>query len=424
METYYDDLLELVRAGITGTKAKLSENPDWDKICPLLTKAKLLPVVYRTVAALGETSGLSEEVLTGWQADTFAKGMKQLQMVNELRSVLTEARNRKIRPVVFKGITLAALYPEPYTRVSGDADLLVSAKQRNDMEQMLVQMGYEKVEAYSKEHVPVYMIKTQNRQLKLEIHDLLWEDYEGKQAEILRNIQLDAEETLICQEVCGMPVTTLGYDEHLIYQIFHIVKHFFFEGIPLRYFVDLVFYIDAYADKLDFVRIRKEMERLHYGQFFDSVMKICYQCLGMKTNVLRDRADKVELNERLLKEVLEIGKLNKSVKQWESINFLSHYFMRSSKTKTTSFQQKRKQILPMPSELNDRFSYAKRCPLLLPVAWIHRVFYIIGYARHCKKNGIKTTESLEKAQYRLDLMRELGLTETDKEVQDLLNNED
>lgn len=424
MEKYYYDVLELVKARITGTRANLSENPEWDKICSLLAKAKLLPVVYRTVADLGELSGLSREALAKWQAETFAKGVKQLQMVNELRTVLTEAQNRNIKIIVFKGITLAELYPEPYTRVSCDADLLVSVKQRNEMEQMLVQMGYEKVEECSKEHVPVYIIKTQNRQLKLEIHDLLWEDYEGKQAEILRNMRLDVEETLICQQACGMQVVTLGYDEHLIYQVFHIVKHFFFEGIPLRYFVDLALYVDAYADKLDFVRIRKEMERLHYGQFFDSVMKICYQCIGMKTNVLGDRADKVELNESLLKEVLEIGKLNKSVKQWESINFLSHYFMRTSKTKATNFQQRRKQILPMPSELNDRFAYAKKCPLLLPVAWIHRVFYVIGYARHCKRNGIKTTESLEKAQYRLDLMRELGLTETDKEVQDLLSNED
>ena len=424
MEKYYEDVLELIRAEVTGTRARLSENPDWDKIWSLLMKGKLLTVVYRVAAALGEESGLTRETLAGWQAETFAKGVTQLQMVNELRTVLTEAQNRKIRPIVFKGVMLAALYPEPYTRVSSDADLLVSAKQREEMEQMLVQMGYEKIEACSKEHVPVYRIKTGNRQLKLEIHDLLWEDYEGKQAEILRDMRLDAEEMLICQEVCGMRVTTLGYNEHLIYQMFHIVKHFFFEGIPLRYFVDLVLYIDAYADKLDFVRIRKDKERLHYGKFFDSVMKVCYQCLGMKTNVLGDREDKVELNERLLKEVLEIGKLNQSVKQWESINFLSHYFMRTSKTKTTGFQQRRKQILPMPSELNDRFSYAKKCPLLLPVAWIHRVFYIIGYARHCKRNGIKTTESLEKAQYRLDLMRELGLTETDKEVQDLLSKED
>ncbi len=424
MEKKYSDVLELVRAGITGTNAKLSETPEWDEICSLLIKGKMLTVVYRTVAALGENYGLTKERLLGWQKETFAKGVKQLQMVNELRTVLTEAQNRKIRTVVFKGITLAALYPEPYTRLSCDADLLVRANQREEMEQMLVRMGYEKIEAASKEHVPVYIIKMGNRQLKLEIHDLLWEDYEGKQAEILQNMRLDAEETLICQDVCGIQVTTLGYNEHLIYQMFHIVKHFFFEGIPLRYFTDIALYIDAYADKLDFVKVRKEMERLHYGQFFDSVMKICYQCLGMKTNVLGNRLDKVELSERLLKEVLEIGKLNKSVKQWESINFLSHYFMRTSKTKSTNFQQRRKQLLPLPSELNDRFSYAKKCPLLLPVAWVHRVFYMIGYARHCKRNGMKTTESLEKAQYRLDLMRELGLTETDKEVQDLLSNED
>lgn len=422
MKKEYTDVLKLTKASIWGNKEEPDGEIDWTEVSSLLKTGKLYSVVYRTVLQLSEQ--VPEKILAEWKSYTFMTGFRQLRMINELKRVLQEAEARGIRLVSFKGLTLAALYPEPYMRSSSDIDLLVSEEQRRDAEQLFTDLGYKKIEELSKEHVPTYVVDNEKRFLKVELHDRLWEDYEGKQADILKDMRLDNPQSLIRQEACGITVTTLGHTEHLIYQIFHIAKHFFFEGISLRYLVDIMLFVEAYKEEIDFVRARKEIAKLHYEKFYDAVLKICYEHLGMKTVVPGSNLEDEATKEQLLNDILERSILDDSVKQWETINFLSQYFMRTSVTKSSDFQQKRKQILPMPSELNDRYSYAKKCPLLLPVAWVHRVIYMIGYSRHCKRNDMKTSESIAKAQYRLDLMRKLGITETDKDVQDLLNEKD
>lgn len=424
MKKEYLDVLDLTRASITGRKFEPDGKIEWEKVCDLLKIGKLYSVVYRTVLQCKEELQVPDKILDEWKSYTFSVGFRQLRMISELKQTLQEAEARGIQLISFKGLTLAALYPEAYMRTSSDVDLLVSEEQRNAAEQLLVELGYEKIEKLSKTHVPTYMVNKGNRYLVIELHDRLWEDYEGKQADILKEMRLDNPCSLIKQEACGLTITTLGHTEHLIYQIFHMAKHFFFEGICLRYLVDIMLFIEAYADVIDFKRARKEITKLHYEKFYDAILKICYEYLGMKAIVPDSNVEQAVVNEPLLIDVLERSKMDSSVKRWETINFLSQYFMRTSVTKTSDFQQRRKQLLPLPSELNDKYMYAKKCPILLPVAWVHRVIYMINYSRHCERNNIKTSDSIEKAQYRLDLMRKLGITETDKDIQDLLSEKD
>lgn len=415
MNTEYSDVLALIKATITGDDVYISEKPKWDDIIKLLEQGRVLTVVYRTAAAINGEKATPKEYMEKWQAEAFAKGFKQLQAVYELKRVLTEAQNRKLQLIVFKGITLATLYPEPNMRCTSDADILVSKIHREEAEEMLLQLGYTKIDHLSKQHVPTYVIIKNEIRLVIELHDQLWEDYEGKQAQILASMKLDANEKLIKQYAEGIEVTTLGYNEHLIYQIFHIAKHFFFEGVPLRYIVDITLYINKYADKIDFGKVRREIRKLHYEKLYDTILKICYEYLGLRQNYINSTFTNEDLSENFISDLFEGSRIKGSVNQWETINFLGTYFMRISKTKVSTFQQRRKQVFPLPSELNSRYIYARKCPLLLPVAWIHKAFYIISYNQHCKKNGIGTTASIAKAKYRLDLMRELEITETDKE---------
>lgn len=413
MNQTYMDVLALTKAAITGTRPALSQDIDWTKVMELLIKGKLLPVVYRTAAVLCDEKSIPEVLLNRWQTEAFKKGFRQLASVYELKRVLTEAGSRGIQLVVFKGIAIAALYPEPNMRYTSDADLLVSKEQRDRAEEMLLDLGYKKIDDLSKEHVPTYVFTRNQQYMAIELHDQLWEDYEGKQAELLDSLKLDDKDTLIQQMVEGMKITTLGYNEHLVFQIFHMAKHFFFEGIALRYLVDIKLYVDAYFDQIDFDKVRNDLRKLHYEKFYDMILLICHEYLGMQHNVANPELTKDDINNGFIEDLIGAEKLDDSVKQWETINFLSTYFMRTNKTKTSAFQQRRKQYFPFPSELNINYQYAKKCPLLLPVAWIHRGVYYIKYSKQCKRKGFRVSDSVAKAQYRLDLMRELDLTENE-----------
>ena len=64
-------------------------------------------------------------------------------------------------------------------------------------------------------------------------------------------------------------------------------------------------------------------------------------------------------------------------------------------------------LFPPLKELDTRFDYARKAPVLLPVAWIHRLF--IYLARTDKKGVSAPLETLHLASERTELLRSLGL---------------
>ena len=145
-------------------------------------------------------------------------------------------------------------------------------------------------------------------------------------------------------------------------------------------------------------------------------MAICKEHLNLKVEVVGAETVSEAMKEHLINDVLRDRTVDGNTDTYETINFLETYFMRNSAIKESKFNQKRKQILPFPSELHERYSYARKHPILLPVAWVHRVFYFATYAIKGKKKGKNGTEALKKSEYRLNLMKELGLMDTDTEL--------
>ena len=338
--------------------------------------------------------------------------MKQLASTQELRRILKLANEQNLTPVLFKGIVLAALYPEPSMRFSSDADIFIPSDQRPAMEQLLVSQGYTLIPGASKEHVPVYHINAGNRYLRIELHDCLWEDYTGTQADILESLQLTSPDTLLTLFPLGIPVLTLGHTEHLIYQLFHIAKHFAFEGLRLRFLTDLTLFINTYKREIDFTRFWSAMELLGYSSFCDSLFRICIHYLSMSDDVLPSSKGNPPLNEAFLEDIVLAGKVGDSqVNNWASTDMLASYFMRNN-TASSGLKHKLEILFPMPSALKDKFSYAKKCPLLLPIAWIHRFFNAFRYSILCKKQNQSASDVLSNAEYRLELMKSVGLIET------------
>lgn len=412
MNSLYSDIFAITRAALYGTEPALSKDADFGRIYSVLLRNKLVPVTYKAASKLEE---LPQEILSFWKRNTMTRALRQMCMTSELRNLLLQGKSRNVELIVFKGLAVAALYPDPNMRTSSDADILVDAQQRPAAEALLKELGFEETDEGSKDHVPVFVKNGTNYCMKIELHDCLWEDYEGKQAKILDSLELAKAETLIEQTGSGVTFTTLGIDEHLIFQIYHIVKHLFFEGISLRYFTDIALYVNSYYDRINWKVVREKLRLLHYERFFDCILIMCQRYLGMREDVPFVEPVTDEMLDKLIEDVLGDKEEVSEKDAWETINFLDRYFMRNTAVKQSKFQQRRKQILPFPSELNEKFSYAKKCPILLPVAWVHRVIYFIGYKRDCKKYGKDAEGAMKKSQKRLDLMRDLALMDTDKE---------
>lgn len=412
MKHLYKQILALVKSSIHSEDYTPDINIPWMDAYHILATGKLTGVVYQNICRLPAPYCPDADVLNVWKDVAFQRGFRQLLSFQELNHVLQEANKKGLHPVIFKGISLAALYPEPNMRFSSDSDILISPAERSAMETLLLELGYSFVESASKQHVPVYKIDQANRCLKIELHDCLWEDYTGLQADLLEQLQLSAPETLLHITACKVPITTLGYEQHLIYQMFHIAKHFAFEGLPLRYLTDLTLYINTYHNEIDSSHFWNVMKKLKYDVFCDAIFKICVYYLGMNSFLLSSEYDKYNLNEALLIDILTAGhEEGTATEAWASTDTLALYLMRNTQVAPTHFSQKMHMFFPGPSELKDKFSYAKKYKILLPIAWIHRFIGAICYSRYCKRRGTSSNDIYNKIDHRLKLMKDLKMVD-------------
>lgn len=412
MEQLYKETLALLNASIHQCKYIPTTKFSWSDLHPVLATGKLTGIVYKKVSELPDNYLPEPDILNNWKTTVFQRGLRQMFSLQELNYVLREAEKRNLHPVVFKGIALANLYPETNMRFSSDSDILISSKERPEMEKLLQELGYTYVETGSKDHVPIYKIQENNRWLKIELHDCLWEDYTGVQADFLDGLQLTAPETLLQTTACNISITTLGYEEHLIYQIFHIAKHFAFEGLPLRYLADITLYVNAYEKHINPSHFWNVMKELKYDVFCDAIFKICHHYLGMKNTLLLPEYKKYPLNEALLTDILAGGKeTGANAENWAATDTLSLYFMRNTKATANHSSQKIHMLFPAPSELKDKFSYAKKYKFLLPIAWIHRIIGAASYAIYCKKHGTSSKDAYSKIDYRLELLKDLQMVD-------------
>lgn len=412
MKQLYQQTLELVKASIHREDYIPATDIPWKNVYQILATGKLTGIVYSNISQLSAPHCPDSDTLNIWKNLVFQRGFQQLLSFQELNRVLQEAHKKGLHPVIFKGVALAALYPEPNMRFSSDADILISQAESPAMRLLLQELGYSYVESASKEHVPVYKICESNRFLKIELHDCLWEDYTGLQADLLDQLQLAAPESLLHITACNIPITTLGYEQHLIYQIFHIAKHFAFEGLPLRYLTDLTLYVNAYHNEINSVHFWEVMKNLKYDVFCDAIFKICIHYLGMNAALLSEEYKKYALNETLLMDILVAGKeADTVVEAWAGISTLSLYLMRNTKATQNHLSQKLHMYFPGPSELKEKFSYAKKYRILLPIAWIHRFISAISYSRHCKNRGLSANDAYNKIDHRLKLMKDLQMVD-------------
>lgn len=326
-----------------------------------------------------------------------------------IRMVLDLAKENEIPFVIFKGCVLADLYPQYIQRNSCDTDIFVYPEFRQQAIDMLVNTGYVIDEDHSKNEVCV--LKYNKFPHTIELHSCLWEDYEGKRLDILESFDLTAKDKLIELETCGFKVTTLGYEEHLIYQLFHIIKHFSLEGVGMKYLADITLYVDAYGKYIDYKHMWERLEQLDYAKFAHYLFAICIEFLGMDDKIIEGRH--MNMGDEFYEFMIDLfngGVMyeNKS-DAWQILGMMTPYFTGEKGGSKGKVRRKLAVIFPRAKDIQEYYPYLERYPFLLPIAWVQKaVKYLINY-RERTNNWYSASEKLNVAEHRIDLMDKLGL---------------
>lgn len=413
--------MSMIKASVNGTD--ISEvnmkQEEMEQYYKMADQNKLVPILFPLIKAYYKKmlNGSSDSIFKVWSRETIVTSMIELKKYKAIKKLILQAEKEGIKLIFFKGAVLADLYPKYLFRTSGDTDIFICEKDRYKAIKLLEQLGYVKNEEHSKETVPVYF----NKDLfhVIEPHFCLWEDYKGPKMKLMEEFNLTAEETLIQITACNMTFLTLGYEEHLIYQIFHIVKHFSLESVELRYLIDITLYINRYGDKINLSSFWDKIKMLGYETFCYALFDLCVSYLGMKAKILEE-AGKIEKADKdnLLDDIMSIGREEEgNVALWQIFGLITPYLEGKEKMSNNKWKQMIKLIFPPVNALPDKCSYAKKYTFLLPVAWMHKfIGWIIRYLAHYK-NGKHATEGklygpnakLKAGEYRLTLMNKYGL---------------
>ncbi len=407
-----DDLFFLCRSHMypgLEEQRKCSDEIELDALEEAIAKNNLTEFLYEPLKEIYERNNCHDEKTTsGFNAFVRHRVITEMGKYQAIRIVNAEAKKRGIDLIFFKGLILADLYPQFAERVSSDSDILVSDEQKDAAEKLLCDCGYEKVTASCKTHVQVYDNKAYAH--VIELHTRLWEDYEGPKIDILKSLNLSSEESNIIVKACGIEVKTLGVEEHLLYQFFHIIKHFSLDGIGIRYLIDITLFVNRYYQDIDFDLFWKHVDILGYTKFVEAFFKICIDELNMTNKVfygheytLRDSTENLKID------LLNVGNTADKEAGWQIMGAMEAYFTGDAAVPDSKIKRQISMIFPPVDALPKVYDYAIKYPVLLPVAWIHRGCKFLIKRQFHKEEFYGVREKIDVAERRMNLIEEMGL---------------
>ncbi len=390
----FENMLYLFGANATGNKVELKKTINVEQIRKYAIEQGIWTMVYPELAKACDASKYQLECLS-----MISKGISQREYTLGIIKKLEESG---IKCCLVKGITISGIYAEPECRISSDTDILINPKDERRVVKLLKQYGY-KVESREKteHHLKAY----HKRGGLLEVHIML---YSHPTSKIIFDGLKMYNEPWAKLEIDGYRYNVLGLNDGLMYLTAHYIKHLINSGGGVRQMMDLLIYIEKYKDRLDFAAYDKLLKELRYDKLIAAVKTIGGKYFGFDYEIKYE-----ELAERILNDT-EIGGIfggftdnrkNFYQSYCKKRTIMSKYgfklFMMSKDDrglKNRVFPDKRILVEVLG------YKYAKHT-ILIPIAWINRLFDMIFKRRKSSAVVSKSKEFND----RMKLMQDLGM---------------
>lgn len=237
----------------------------------------------RIVIAGGARKGKGEAVMRLMQQTmVHRQGMQRFE--NAVGRFARLMKENGIAYVVFKGLAVARLYPEPFVRTMGDVDFYVP---QGDFLRAVdvIEQGLHVV--VDKEDVDKhYSFDWQG--IRFEMHYQI-ETFGNCRHQLCFNRMIDeamAEHTdsfTVCDSDGNeTEVSVLPPEEDLIVVFKHWFNHLLVEGVGLRQTLDLAVLLNAYRDKINVGRLMTALNGIGYMKAFRAMLAMMKRYFGLE----------------------------------------------------------------------------------------------------------------------------------------------
>lgn len=398
-------LVNLLSAAIRNQPPPEIKEADWQLLFSSAIAHQIHTLLFPILSKLNPGTGPNDEIMREWQRSALSSGMNQLQHMQNIGDILKELNDADIPVIVLKGLVLRDLYPYPELRTMSDADMVIPGEHMEKAKNLLLRRGYLESNLDPK-HIhllhPVH--------LSIELHRwLLNQDY-VKNAECLESSIWENASPI---KIAGAQALRLSPEDEVLYLCLHMAVHLRHSGFGLRQLCDLVLLLESDRDKIDWDTFRCKVKECGFERFVSAILMVCRKLFHM----LLPQSPMVPIDENdpfidvLIHDILSGGAHGNSSADRQ----LTNSILNSSKDKRTGYLQSKvsyftRLLFPAPKNLGPRYAYAKRHPLLLPMAWIHRMIHDIcrKEARNYAKEALFNS-SRHSFERRSGLMDWLGL---------------
>jgi len=405
--------LNLLSCGARGVSAESFDGEvDWDALMGIAAEQSVIPSIY---VGLVKCPGIPERIIDSARQLAIFRCSRQASAYNELKTLIEKFHSAGIPMLVFKGIVMAVLYPDPAQRISSDADVLIRHEDYSRANELLAANGYVLDEKNEKAHVKPYS----NDKLAIDLHSKLWGDVKLRRIELVEKLRLGSFENQIFINALGTQIPTLGCPEHFLYLFIHMAKHFILKGAGIRNLVDIALYFNKYKSEIDADWLWAAIKDFEFTTLAKYLFSICIKYFGMDSSILPDGEElDADIEDALICDILE-GGIYGSTKAREVSQSTVMSVYRKGEAKKSMFGLMWMTMFPGTQSLPVKYGYAKRHKILLPVAWIHRLFNFV-FNRALSGRRVAVTAVLDQADKRVSLLSAMGII---KSLQEGIEND-
>ncbi len=282
MERHEEIFFSLLRNAMWGTPAEVPHDfKGWGQVFSLAKGQSVLGQVGNVMISDSSLAyRFSEKATEKIRSFIMANMYTYERQCRTLGKSVEALKSAGVRPVLLKGLGLAAYYPSPNLRQCGDIDLYVGRDDYRKSYSTLLPLA-SKIDDVRKLDIGIHFDANVDG-TEIEVHRYT-ETYPTRRLDSIYRKASDkgTTENLVPLKVAGYEVDTPSDAFNVFYIFSHMFRHFLFEGVGFRQICDLTMLLHARGGLLDREELRGMIESMDMMKPWQAFGCLCVDVLGL-----------------------------------------------------------------------------------------------------------------------------------------------
>ena len=235
--------------------------------------------------------------------------------------------------------------------------------------------------------------------MHIELHLSLFAEDSDAYGE-LESLFYEAPNHAVTVRIDNTEIRTLAPTDHFLYLLCHAYKHFLHSGVGIRQVADMAMFANAYGEEIDWDYIYTCCKKVKIETFSAALLKIAHKYLTL--SLIPVSFVGIETDEKdLLEDIMSggvYGKADPARVHSSNLTLDAVAAHKQGKKSHGIFQS----IFPEKKYLQSNYPYAKEYPVLLPAAWLQRIFQ---YMKSSSLRKGSPAKSLQIGRSRIELLK-------------------